>query len=196
MPFMTPSPQKKAMDRRQLIKPSTHIPWSVDVVSVVPKVLVEKLLNQEYTASATCPGWACLSTGDGMVWVWRNRSSSQSDASMMEPPKPLKIFLPDLMSNDASGPPPKLALTGDAESVHLYALFGGWLYLRKLTQKDWTSRQTTLRGYTAKLRIVLEDEEVIDRRGDDWRPHFRQAELLDFNTIRQPEQIAAAPCFS
>jgi len=169
MPFMPPSPQKKAMDRRQLIRPSTHIPWSVDVVSVVPKVLVDKLLNQEITASASCPGWACVSTGDGMVWVWRNRSSSQSDASI-EPPKPLKIFLPDLLlsnnNNDADGngnddsPVPQLALTGDGESVHLYVLFQGWLFLRKLTQKDWTTRQVGARPYTAKLRIALEDEDT------------------------------------
>ncbi|CAJ1951944.1 unnamed protein product [Cylindrotheca closterium] len=158
MPFMTPSPQKKAMDRRQLIKPSTHIPWSVDVVSVVPKVLVDKLQSQEITASASCPGWACVSTGDGMVWIWRNRTSTQSDATI-EPPKPLKIFLPDIMNNADGGHPPQLALTGDGESVHLYVLFREWLFLRKLTQKDWTTRQVGARSYTAKLRIALEDED-------------------------------------
>ncbi|KAL3941483.1 MAG: hypothetical protein SGBAC_004171 [Bacillariaceae sp.] len=160
MPLMSnPSPQKKAMDRRQLIKPSAHITWSVDVVSVVPKVLVDKLINQEITSSASCPGWACVSTGeDGMVWIWRNRSSSQSDASI-EPPKPLKIFLPDLLNYNAAEIPPQLALTGDGESVHLYVLFRGWLFLRKLTQKDWTMRQIGALSHTAKLRIALEDED-------------------------------------
>jgi hypothetical protein len=162
MPLMTPSPQKRAMDRRQLVKPSAHIPWSVNVVSCVPKILVDKMLHQEdITASASCPGWACVSTKDGFVWIWQHRSNSSTSTNIsnttIEPPKPLKVFFPDLMNPNA---PPKLALTGDGESVNLYALCEGWLLLRKLTSKDWTAR-VSMRAYTAKLRVLLEDTEQV-----------------------------------
>eukprot|EP00980_Cylindrotheca_fusiformis_P008104 scaffold1727_cov133-Cylindrotheca_fusiformis.AAC.7 len=184
MSFRTPSPQKRAMDRRQLIKPSKHIPWSVNVVSAVPKIIADKMLHHhdEITASASCPGWACVSTKDGLVWIWQHTTSSPSSSSIIsstgsssslmsninnnsstgaiEPPKAHKVYFPDLMNPTK---PPKLALTGDGESVNLYALCGGWLLLRKLTTKDWTAR-VSMRAYTAKLRLVLDNDDNDDEK--------------------------------
>lgn len=116
--------------------------------------------QEDITASASCPGWACLSTKDGFVWIWQHRtnsSTSTNSSAVIEPPKAQKVYFPDLMNPTS---PPKLALTGDGESVNLYALCEGWLLLRKLTTKDWTAR-VSMRAYTAKLRVVLEEDEQV-----------------------------------
>ena len=78
------------LDRRQLVRPSANIPWSVDVVSAIPKLLVDKFQLGEVTSSASCPGWACMSLRDGMVYIWQHRTVHNMSDNI-EPPKPMKL---------------------------------------------------------------------------------------------------------
>jgi hypothetical protein len=149
MPF---SPSPASLNNRQLISPSAHIPWSVDVISAVPKSVVELLAKGNIAASASCPGWACLCQQDGFVYVWQDTSTLLFNEKMV-PAKALKVFFPDLLgeTNITLG----LIATHHGECVNVYALTPMYLILRKLSAKDWTARQT-LRAYTAKLRLILE----------------------------------------
>jgi hypothetical protein len=143
---------------RQLIRPSSHIPWSVDVVSAVPKELVDKL--PKAVTGATCPGWSCLGLRDGIFFVWQQRPTNLSESFVAPPKEFLKIYLTDLISTGMNGDNPMVALapTPDGESVHLYAAHptSGWLVLRKVSRKDLKSRMPVPRGYTTKVRIGLE----------------------------------------
>ena len=143
---------------RQLIRPSAPIPWSVDVVSAVPKDMLGKL--GEAIAGASCHGWSCLGYRDGNFIVWQQRPKNLSET--LEPPKGhLTIYIPDLdIRNDSSTASPLVGLapTQDGESVHLYAAnpTSGWLILRKISRMDLRSKLAVPQKYTAKIRIPLD----------------------------------------
>lgn len=161
--------------KRQLVRPSSHIPWSVDVVRLVPKRVAE--LIPKVVASCAAVGWSAITTGDGYVHVWRSKTIGMSET--LEPPKScVKLFLPDLLLGDGDDRKIHLALcasstgtggrggdtsgdsTGVVDAVNLYAWHAGWLYLRKLTSKDLVqsaSSRATIRAHTTKTRVDLEE---------------------------------------
>ena len=153
---MPASPRSNSsLDRRQLVRPSTHIPWSVDVVSAVPKKLVDQL--DVAVASASCPGWACLAMKDGFVHVWQHKAIALSDT--LEPPKDsLKQFFPDLVTNDGDDLPPQLAMTGDLDSVNLFGLHQGILVMRKISRKDIKSKLSIARNHATRHRVMVDEE--------------------------------------
>ncbi|CAB9499543.1 expressed unknown protein [Seminavis robusta] len=84
----------------QLIVPSTYRPWSVDVCAAVPRSLRNLnsegeppkkkkkrstvLDSQTFNAGAVCPGWACLSTTAGSVYVWpTNKENNNSSGGSL-----------------------------------------------------------------------------------------------------------------
>ena len=143
---------------RQLIRPSARIPWSVDVVSAVPKDIVGKL--GEATTGASCHGWCCLGYKDGNFVVWQQRPKNLSET--LEAPKGYSaIYIPDLSTKNDSSPVPTLVSltpTPDGESVHLYTAHpeSGWLVLGKTSRRDLANKSAGPRTYTAKVRIPLE----------------------------------------
>jgi hypothetical protein len=158
---MPASPSKVV--RRQLIRPSNHIPWSADVVSAVPKeLLLEQLDTTGAVVGAICPGWTCLANRQGKIYVWQPRTTNLSEP--LEPPKEVvTIYSPDLVLQE-NDPPPLLALTSvDRDSVHLYAAHPttGALILRKIARKDLRATKIVMpRSHTTKTRIpiALEDD--------------------------------------
>jgi hypothetical protein len=155
---------------RQIVRPTSHIPWSVDVVRLVPK----KLKDLKVVASCSSGDWGALTTGDGYIHLWYEPSKSLSEKMMESSKDPIKIFLPDLIlsSEPTPQPPPvppqqqrrrqdiHLALSpsspGNMDSVHLYVWYAGWLYLKKATTKDFASSSTVttrVRPHNAKIKV-------------------------------------------
>ena len=82
----------------QLISPSTYRPWSVEIASAVPvsiarmnestdeprrkKTRMTTLLDaSRITAGAVCPGWACLGSSKGYVYVWSTSPINSTTAT-------------------------------------------------------------------------------------------------------------------
>lgn len=142
---------------RQLVKPTSHIPWSVDVVRLAPKKFLD--LTGNAVASCTCGDWGALTTGDGTVHLWHGSSKSLSEK--LEPFKDtLRIFLPDLIAEKDI----HLALcpgsAGSLDSVHLYAWHAGWLYLKKANIKDFAT-SAKMRPHNTKTKVDLEPGESV-----------------------------------
>ena len=153
---MQASPSKVSAERRQLIRPSPHIPWSVDVVSAVPKDLVEKLPLA--AAGASCGAWACLALRDGYFRVWQPRTKSLSEP--LEPSKEyVKLYLPDLMCSDEETPLVALQSV-DRDSALMYAAHptSGILVLCKISRKDLKTKLPMPRPHT-KVRIPMDKAE-------------------------------------
>ncbi len=153
---------------RQLIKPKSYIPWSVDIIRAAPKRLMTGLHPQKI-ASCAAIGWAAMSTGDGYVHVWQSKTTTLSEKTL-ESPKSVKVFLPDLILDEGQLAAQTIHLAlcasqGEAElesgmvdSIHLYVFHAGCLYLRKLTSKDLRS-PPSVRAPNAKTHVDLEEHE-------------------------------------
>jgi hypothetical protein len=108
-------------NKRQLVRPGPHVPWSVDVVSAVPKVLKDKLLDDRVgggggggggplpdgnensrppppsVVGATLGNWACLAFPNGIVYVWQMRGASNlSERHLDIPDEYVRLYFPDL----------------------------------------------------------------------------------------------------
>lgn len=154
---------------RQLIKPKSHIPWSVDIIRAAPKRLMNGLDPQKI-ASCAAVGWAAMTTGDGYVHVWQSKTITMSGKTTLESPKSVKVFLPDLIlaDDELASETIHLALCasqGEAElestmvdSVHLFVYHAGWLYLKKVTSKE-LQPPPVVRGAHAKTRVDLGEYE-------------------------------------
>jgi hypothetical protein len=85
----------KIMNSSQLIQPSTYRPWSVEIVSAVPKYILYTdddvdeprkkkkrmttfLDESNVTTGAVCLGWACVGSSKGALYVWPTSSNSSS----------------------------------------------------------------------------------------------------------------------
>jgi len=157
---MPTSPIKSS---RTLLRPSAHIPWSIDVVSAVPKRLVEALPRA--VAAASCPGWACLTLGDGLVHVWQTASNASAP---LEAPRSLKISLPDLIQSNDNDPyanPTIISLAlvpSNTTNVHLFAVHQDWLLLRKLTPQEFHRPRTGISlAPVCKTRLELQHDEQV-----------------------------------
>ena len=158
----------KTSHSRQLVRPTSHIPWSVDVVRLLPPKLKDVVVGPTTTttttrvgggvvavaAAASCSSgdWGAVTTGDGYIHLWHEPSKSLSEKMEASTSKkdPMKIFLPDLiLSEDQQTPRQAIHLAlcpsspGNMDSVHLYVWYAGWLYLKKATTKDFTYTTTT-----------------------------------------------------
>ena len=145
----------RSSHKRQLIRPTTHIPWQVDVVSAVPGPVSEIL--DTALSGCTHQKWACLAFPKGMVYVWQTQQTSNLGESLQRPKEYVKFFFPDM--EDASQAAPLVAMSNpheeDRDSVHLYVLnpTTGWLVLRKISRRDLRSRLPMM--HTARVRITL-----------------------------------------
>ena len=148
-------------NKRQLIRPSNNIPWSVDVVSAVPGPVAEIL--DTALSGATHKKWSCLAFPKGIFYVWQIQQTSNLEEGLQRPKEYLKLYLPDLVLSeevDEQGrqKSPLVALStplgDDRDSVHLYALHptSGWLVLRKISRRDMRSK-IPIMTHTAKTRI-------------------------------------------
>mmetsp|Transcript_23942 Transcript_23942/g.26724 ORF Transcript_23942/g.26724 Transcript_23942/m.26724 type:complete len:181 (-) Transcript_23942:536-1078(-) len=109
-------------NKRQLIRPTPLLPWSVDVVSAVPGPVAEIL--DTALSGATHHKWACLAFPHGIFYVWyipspgRNSNSSSSccvpvggekDCRQQQrrllhrPQEYLKVVLPDFLELEGGG---------------------------------------------------------------------------------------------
>eukprot|EP00535_Pseudo-nitzschia_heimii_P005390 CAMPEP_0197180364 /NCGR_PEP_ID=MMETSP1423-20130617/5005_1 /TAXON_ID=476441 /ORGANISM="Pseudo-nitzschia heimii, Strain UNC1101" /LENGTH=1088 /DNA_ID=CAMNT_0042630435 /DNA_START=171 /DNA_END=3437 /DNA_ORIENTATION=- len=158
-------------NKRQLIRPTAHIPWSVDVVSAVPGPVFEML--DSALAGATHQKWACLVFPKGIVYVWQTQQTSNLGEPLQRPKEFVKLFFPDIQvdEKDASRAAPLVALSSprkeDRDSVHLYVLHPttGWLVLRKITRRDL---RTNISGtYSARVRIPINDSSSSSDGSDD-----------------------------
>lgn len=166
-------------NKRHLVHPTEHSPWSVDVVSLVPEALKSRL-EKAVAGSIHCGRWACLAFPGGKFYVWQIKTNNLSEA-LERPLEIASIFLPDLLDvssstghSAASVPPPLVALTasglspGHHDSVHLYALNPqtGWLVMRKIHRRDLQPTKLSLPRQGAKVRIVdnaaMTSEELLD----------------------------------
>jgi len=145
----------RGSNKRQLIRPTTHIPWQVDVVSAVPGP-VEEILDTSL-AGAMHGKWACLAFQDGIVYVWQSQQTSNLGESLKSSKEYVKFFFPDIATKEGDAPP-LVALASpkdeDRDSVHLYVLnpTTGWLVLRKISRRDLRSRLPMM--HNARVRIL------------------------------------------
>jgi len=158
-------------NKRQLIRPNSHIPWSVDVVSAVPGPVVEVLGTA--LSGATHNKWSCLVFPGGIVYVWQSKQTTNLGEPLQRPREFAKLYLPDLRGNDDREDPvaPLVALASphggdDRDAIHLYVLHPttGWLVLRKVTRRDMRS---TLGTHTARIRIPIGDDDDDDNEDGD-----------------------------
>ena len=148
-------------NKRQLIRPTTHIPWSVDVVSAVPGPVFEML--DSAIAGATHQKWACLVFPKGIVYVWQTQQTSNLGEPLQRPKEFAKFFFPDINvdEKDAGKATPLVALSSphkeDRDSVHLYVMhpITGYLVLRKITRRDLRTNLNMM--HSAKVRIPIND---------------------------------------
>jgi len=156
----TSSSARSTGNKRQLIRPTTHIPWTVDVVSAVPGP-VKQILDTALSG-ATHHKWACLAFPNGVVYVWQSQQTSNLGESLHSSKEYVKFFFPDMEGCDESSPP-LVALASphdeDRDSVHLYVLnpTTGWLVLRKISRRDLRSRLPMM--HTARVRITNKQNE-------------------------------------
>ena len=152
------STASKNSHKRQLIRPTTHIPWQVDVVSAVPGPVSEIL--DTALSGATYQKWACLAFPNGIFYVWQTQQTSNLGESLQRPKEFTKCFFADMQGSEE---PPLVALCNpnpdDKDSVHLYCLnpSNGWLILRKITRRDLRSNFPLM--HTARVRISLKSNE-------------------------------------
>lgn len=148
--------------KRQLIRPTDHIPWSVDVVSAVPGPVAEIL--DTALSGATYKKWACLVFPKGVVYVWQTKQTSNLGESLQRPKEYIKVILPDMQINedDVGKVAPLVALSSpheeDRDSVHLYVLHPttGWLVLRKISRRDMRSKVPMM--HTTRVRISINND--------------------------------------
>jgi hypothetical protein len=176
MPLRSPpSPTKMAAERRQLVRPSPHMPWSADVVSAVPREVVESL-SLAASGAATSASWSCVALEDppGTILAWQS-VITQLTQSIESPQNYVKLYFPDLVPTSRNRStiieplPPLLALAnGDKESVQLYAAepASGLVLLRKLLARDLQASSKSRTGLlrpqgTTKVRIPLEAGEYL-----------------------------------
>ena len=155
--------------KRQLIRPTNHIPWNVDVVSAVPGTVSEIL--ETALSGATHKKWACLAFPKGIVYVWQNSQTSNLGESIKRPKEYVKCFFPDMIidENEPSNVAPLLTLSTphgeDRDTVHLYALHPttGRLVLRKISRRDLRSKVTL----THTKRALIPMSHSTDGIGND-----------------------------
>jgi hypothetical protein len=162
------SSSSSSSHKRQLIRPTTHIPWTVDVVSAVPGPVSEIL--DTALSGATHNKWACLAFPKGIVYVWQTKQTSNLGESLQRPKEYVKFFFPDMIEdeNDDSqaAAAPFVALSNphdeDRGSIHLYVLHPttGWLVLRKISRRDMRSKLPMT--HTARVRIRIDIDDDID----------------------------------
>lgn len=142
---------------RQLVQPTSHIPWSVDVIRLVPKKLKDVTVNT--LASCSSGDWGALTTGDGYIHLWYEPSKSLSE-KIESSKDPITVFLPDLIDETEI----LLALSpsspGSIDSVHLYVWHAGWLYLKRASTKEFAS-SVRMRPHNTKTKVDLQDGEVV-----------------------------------
>ena len=170
-----PSPTKMEAEKRQLVRPAKALPWSADIVSAVPRQVVQSL-NLASSGATSSGVWSCVVLEDspGTILAWQ-QVMTQLTQTMESPESYGKVYLPDLIprssrSNDMEEPlTPLLALSNaDKESVQLYAAepTSGTVLLRKLFARDLQASSNRpsrmLRPEKAtKVRIPLEDGEYL-----------------------------------
>ena len=162
-----------ADDPRILVRPTSHIPWSVEVVSGVPSDLKGKF--GQVVAGATCPGWACVAMRDGNVWVWPHQPISLSD-KLKPPEHVVKLVYMNLVPGPRDGgdqgePKPLMAFSrsgdgGEQQTVHLYVYKKPDLMMKKISLKDVIASSKSNIQHTVvstKARVDLEDpdDEVV-----------------------------------
>eukprot|EP00532_Pseudo-nitzschia_australis_P007713 CAMPEP_0168166450 /NCGR_PEP_ID=MMETSP0139_2-20121125/2033_1 /TAXON_ID=44445 /ORGANISM="Pseudo-nitzschia australis, Strain 10249 10 AB" /LENGTH=1139 /DNA_ID=CAMNT_0008083647 /DNA_START=242 /DNA_END=3661 /DNA_ORIENTATION=+ len=194
-------------NKRQLIRPTSHVPWSVDVVSAVPRPVVDIL--DTVLSGATHNKWACLAFPKGIVYVWQIQQTSNLGEPLQRPKEYVKFYLPDLQvdgngndngnsNSNAAGTArvaPLVALSSphggdDRDSVHLYVLhpITGWLVLRKITRRDMRS---TLGTHTARVRILISSN---DDDGMDVNADKPTNSTGDGNDESSPTRFTALTC--
>eukprot|EP00934_Nitzschia_sp_Nitz4_P007404 Nitzschia sp. Nitz4//scaffold53_size117307//14224//17349//NITZ4_003755-RA/size117307-processed-gene-0.3-mRNA-1//1//CDS//3329554160//7394//frame0 len=156
---------------RELLRPSTHIPWSGDIHRIVPKPVFDSFADVQAACSGA--GWAAVTTGDGYVQVWQPKTVALSDR-LEVPAHSLKLFCNQLnvqaslsasktLSPDhaihmaisaGANTPTDLPLTpsspssssnmgtSTASAINLFCYCQGWLILRKLTTHDLAQSKT------------------------------------------------------
>jgi len=140
--------QSQHPPQRQLVVPTSHIPWSVDVVHAMPRRLVE--LASKAVEGNAAAGWAAFTTGDGYVYAWQCTTKSL-DENLEPAMSYVKMYLPELTVEN--GDEIHLALSASqGDAVHLYAYCQGWLWLRKLTSKD-LNQHHRVQSHHAKTKI-------------------------------------------
>lgn len=153
---------------RRLIDPSPMIPWSVDVVSLVPQGLVSNL--NEYVTGATCKGgWTCLGLRNGQFHVWQNTPFHQSQRQEDQNFQPAKHFVtlyhPDLASFGVGNENvPVIALASSTESESVFCYIGhptGILMMWKISRKDL---------YSVSNANNIPPDDLMDRDLQDIRP--------------------------
>ena len=184
-----------------LIEPSTYLPWSVEVVTAVPNAIMRMNDNEEprkkrkktatvldssrVSTGAVCPGWICLASSKGTLYIWPTNSSSNVNTTSIpmsppagakkvgvEPPKySLTLFHPSLTSSSGSGTPkrpPLVAITPAAnDAVNVYAAnpTTGSVIVWKVQQEDVRLFMTNPR--TVNYAQTTMDLERAHDDGDD-----------------------------
>ncbi|VEU39239.1 unnamed protein product [Pseudo-nitzschia multistriata] len=198
----TSTPGSGSHNKRQLIRPTPHIPWSVDVVSAVPGPVVEHL--DSALAGATHNKWACLVFPRGIVYVWQIQQTINLGEPLQRPREYAKLYLPDL--HVEGGPAgtrtrtkasaPLVALSSphggeDRDTIHLYALHPvtGWLVLKKITRRDLRSALGT---HTARVRISLDHQASTEGQGTDPNHASTKASLVRFTSLACHKSMVVA----
>ncbi|KAG7368897.1 hypothetical protein IV203_031640 [Nitzschia inconspicua] len=167
------SPRSAAMEKRRLVDPTEQLSWSVDVVSVVPKQIVNK--RETAIAGATLGKWACCGFPDGYFYVWQMKTSNLNEP-LEASNQAVKFYLPNFAMVDNNGEQidtaaPLMALSpsqGDSESVQLYILhtLSGEMTMIKVPHRDVSSpslsASTTTRSPTKVTAHIAEDYDLQD----------------------------------
>jgi hypothetical protein len=150
MSGMFRSPRSASADKRRLINPDDHISWSVDVVSLVPKQILNEMAGAEVVSGAIFGKWVCCGFSNGFFYVWQMKTSNLNE-SLEAPTEIAKFAFPDFATvnknieyakdRDTNNVKQLMALgpsQGDNETVHLYLLFPttGQLLLQKISRRD------------------------------------------------------------
>lgn len=176
-----------------LIQPSALLPWSVEVVSAVPKAIMSlnegeeprrKRQKKKMTAGldssqintgAVCPGWASLASWKGQVYVWsatmgNNGGSPSKKFSIDAPQSFVTLFHPTLVSLSDDSSPPLIAMTpASADAVFVYAAqpATGNLFSWKVTKDDIARARTVQKTLAyAHVALPLTRQEVEEDEND------------------------------
>ncbi|KAL3926114.1 MAG: hypothetical protein SGARI_005707, partial [Bacillariaceae sp.] len=170
----SPRPNNTSADKRHLIDPTSHhTPWSVDVVSLVPKGVVDPFS----VAGAIHGKWACCAFSSGFFYVWQIKTTTLNEP--LETPKEFsKFFLPEFATARGAQDitKPLVALTpsqGDNDSINLYILHptSGKIILKKISRRDLQHSGAMLQSHhhSTSTRIVdpsLGDDEMTLEDGE------------------------------
>ena len=205
----TTSNSNSSSHKRQLIRPTTHIPWTVDVVSAVPGPVAEIL--DTALSGATYNKWACLAFPKGIVYVWQTMQTSNLGESLQRPKEYVKFFFPDMVGdenengdkNNKGAAAPLVALSNphdeDRDSIHLYVLHPttGWLVLRKISRRDMRSKLPMT--HTARVRIRIDsdrdidiDDDMDDDDGDENKTSGSDQEPIRFQALTCHKSMVVA----